>query len=199
MADFGSVFNESEVEQATRIVPAKNQHGIIQPIVDPMAMSHAQLMMMSQGMMAQGMLSHIPQPIIIQQPMYSPSQGSHVDEVRALRQELVAAMNKKDTPVIIHNNVTTAVDNKTVDPEKVNDIRPWYEKIWKSKFNRVMILSGSALALYMVQAYLRHKWHMESVQKQIDSSLPLKLSQKLSTLIDGNTVPRRTTSMFGMI
>eukprot|EP00919_Chromeraceae_sp_WS-2016_P073911 GHVR01174779.1.p1 GENE.GHVR01174779.1~~GHVR01174779.1.p1 ORF type:complete len:201 (-),score=49.68 GHVR01174779.1:77-679(-) len=84
--------------------------------------------------------------------------------------------------VVIHN--TVQVDNKgNKDKQKKQHNKSFIEGIMESKFNKLMIFGCVCLSGYMVVMYVKHRHHVTQMQKKIDSSILLRGSQALSTVL----------------
>lgn len=54
-----------------------------------------------------------------------------------------------------------------------------FNLFFSSGFNRVCFFGACGVGLYIYWSYLDHKWHMEEVQRRIDSNIVLRTTQWL--------------------
>lgn len=72
-----------------------------------------------------------------------------------------------------------------------------FNTFFSSNFNRFCFFSVCGVGVYMYWSYLDHKWHMEQVQRRIDSNFLLRTSQWLfndSQLLNAPKMPQNLPS-----
>lgn len=88
------------------------------------------------------------------------------------------AHNENDT----QNNHLTISERAAVQSARrpsLEIIAEMFTTFFSSKFNRFCFFSVCGVGVYIYWSYLDHKWHMEQVQRRIDSNFLLRTSQWL--------------------
>eukprot|EP00389_Voromonas_pontica_P004242 GDKH01006318.1.p1 GENE.GDKH01006318.1~~GDKH01006318.1.p1 ORF type:complete len:191 (+),score=13.38 GDKH01006318.1:186-758(+) len=175
MADlFGALDKPGEVEEAEEIHTAEGR-------VVPRA-HHEYEQQLAFYPPQQPITSFYMQPFMVPNQQDSSEVHKLKDEIMHLQRHMLDRGPTSHAPVVIHNNTNVAATTHTT--EKRDDPPPrrerwWIEKLWDNKFNRLMALGGTVLAVYMLQLYFRHRWKIEQYQKHIDSQPFVKIANQI--------------------
>eukprot|EP00918_Siedleckia_nematoides_P092152 GHVU01202401.1.p1 GENE.GHVU01202401.1~~GHVU01202401.1.p1 ORF type:complete len:354 (+),score=32.27 GHVU01202401.1:86-1147(+) len=83
-------------------------------------------------------------------------------------------------PIIIQNRTEVAASaeveaGSAVETEAASTSVTWAQSFFGSRTNQLMFLSGAVVLGYVVREHLRQSWHMERLQRRIDTSVLLKI------------------------
>ncbi len=124
---------------------------------------------------------------------------------------LVLKMTQEPTPITI-NNISASQSEATQQQLSMTEkstpeaprrpsleiIGEMFNAFFSSNFNRFCFFGMCGVGAYMYWSYLDHKWHMEQVQRRIDSNFLLRTSQWLfndSQLLNAPRAPSVSSSL----
>ena len=88
----------------------------------------------------------------------------------------ITAAKSETQHTVIESGVESKVPTSRPTMEIIGDM---FNLFFSSGFNRVCFFGACGVGLYIYWSYLDHKWHMEEVQRRIDSNIVLRATQWL--------------------